>query len=109
MLRSTIQQIFFILISKPVYPGAFTDAFVCLDSYFPAFRLLANSRPFTLRLTLHRLPLFFMTALQSILATYRGTAKSEKEKGSYFEELIRTYFRYEATYASLYSEVDKAP
>jgi predicted helicase len=46
-----------------------------------------------------------MSPLQKILATYRATAKSEKEKGSYFEELIRTYFRYEATYAALYSDV----
>ncbi len=38
-----------------------------------------------------------MTALQSIFASYRATAKSEEEKGTYFEELIRTYFRYEAT------------
>jgi predicted helicase len=46
-----------------------------------------------------------MSPLQKILATYRATAKSEKEKGSCFEELIRTYFRYEATCAALYSDV----
>jgi predicted helicase len=46
-----------------------------------------------------------MSPLQSILATYRATSQSEREKGSYFEELIRTYFRYEATYADLYSDV----
>ncbi|MCB1066079.1 MAG: DEAD/DEAH box helicase [Verrucomicrobiae bacterium] len=46
-----------------------------------------------------------MTPLQKILAAYRATAQSEKEKGTYFEELIRTYFRYEATYADLYSDV----
>ena len=36
-----------------------------------------------------------MSPLQSILATYRATSQSEREKGGYFEELIRTYFRYE--------------
>ena len=46
-----------------------------------------------------------MTPLQSILTTYRATSQTEREKGTYFEELIRTYFRYEATYADLYSDV----
>src|SRR5690606_36042998 len=35
----------------------------------------------------------------------RQTSLTEREKGTYFEELIRTYFRYEATYADLYSDV----
>ncbi len=46
-----------------------------------------------------------MTPLQSILAKYRNDSASEREKGTYFEELIRTYFRYEATYRDLYSDV----
>ena len=46
-----------------------------------------------------------MSHLQSILATFRGTSHSEREKGTYFEELICTYFRFEATYADLYSQV----
>lgn len=46
-----------------------------------------------------------MTALQNILAQYRNDSASEREKGTYFEELIRTYFRFEATYADLYSDV----
>jgi len=46
-----------------------------------------------------------MTALQKILANYRATSQTEREKGSYFEELIRTYFRFEASYADLYSDV----
>ena len=46
-----------------------------------------------------------MSPLQNILTTYRAKSQSEREKGSYFEELIRTYFRYEATYANLYSDV----
>ncbi len=46
-----------------------------------------------------------MTALQNILAKYRSTSQTEREKGTYFEELIRTYFRYEASYADLYSDI----
>ncbi|MBE9526318.1 MAG: DEAD/DEAH box helicase family protein, partial [Proteobacteria bacterium] len=46
-----------------------------------------------------------MTALEELLHTYREAAQSEREKGTYFEELIRTYFRYEATYADYYSDV----
>jgi len=45
------------------------------------------------------------TPLQSILESYRATSQTEWEKGSYFEELIRTYLRFEASYADLYSEV----
>ncbi len=46
-----------------------------------------------------------MTALQSILATYRSQSQSEREKGTYFEELIRTYFRHEPKYAGYYDQV----
>ncbi len=46
-----------------------------------------------------------MSALQKILTAYRQSAQTEREKGTYFEELIRTYLRYEATYADLYSDV----
>ncbi len=46
-----------------------------------------------------------MSALQTILATYRATSKTEREKGTYFEELIRTYFRNEPKYRDLYSYV----
>ena len=35
------------------------------------------------------------TPLQKILAQCRASSQTEREKGSYFEELIRTYFRYE--------------
>ena len=45
------------------------------------------------------------SALQDILAKYRATSLTEREKGTYFEELIRTYFRFEASYADLYSDV----
>ncbi len=46
-----------------------------------------------------------MTALQTILTDYRATSQSEREKGTYFEELIRTFFRFEASFADLYSDV----
>ena len=40
-----------------------------------------------------------MTPLQNILKAFRQAAQTEREKGTYFEELICTYFRYEATHA----------
>ena len=46
-----------------------------------------------------------MTALSNLLDTYRHAALSEREKGTYFEELIVCYLRNEATYRDLYSDV----
>lgn len=46
-----------------------------------------------------------MTALQKLFKAYRDAAVSEREKGTYFEELIITYLRHEATYKDLYSQV----
>ena len=46
-----------------------------------------------------------MTALQILLATYRNASASEREKGTYFEDLICTYLRNEATYRDLYDQV----
>ena len=46
-----------------------------------------------------------MTALNDLLSNYRKTSQSEREKGTYFEELIVSYLRYEATYSDLYSDV----
>ena len=43
--------------------------------------------------------------LNQLLAAYRSAAVTEREKGSYFEELIRTYLRHEPTYTDLYSDV----
>jgi predicted helicase len=40
-----------------------------------------------------------------ILAKYRNAAKTEREKGTYFEELIVTYLRNEPTYKDLYKTV----
>jgi len=44
-------------------------------------------------------------ALIRLLDTYREAAASEREKGSYFEELILAYLRTEPSYRDLYSEV----
>lgn len=46
-----------------------------------------------------------MTALQTILDTYRQAALTEREKGTYFEELILCYLKNEAAYRDLYSDV----
>ncbi|MGP3659710.1 DEAD/DEAH box helicase [Burkholderia gladioli] len=46
-----------------------------------------------------------MTALQNLLDTFRHAAVTEREKGTYFEELIVCYLRNEATYRDLYSDV----
>ncbi|MGW8423625.1 DEAD/DEAH box helicase [Comamonas sp. HJ-2] len=46
-----------------------------------------------------------MTALYKLLDTYRNAAVTEREKGTYFEELMVCYLRNEATYKDLYSDV----
>jgi predicted helicase len=46
-----------------------------------------------------------MTPFQELLDAYRQASQTEREKGTYFEELIVTYLRHEATYADLYSDV----
>ncbi len=46
-----------------------------------------------------------MSALLNILDTFRREAKSEREKGTYFEELILVYLRNEASYKDLYDKV----
>lgn len=46
-----------------------------------------------------------MSALFALLDTFRTAAASEREKGTYFEELICTYLRNEATYRDLYEQV----
>lgn len=46
-----------------------------------------------------------MTALQKLLGSFRTAAVTEREKGTYFEELTRAYLRHEATYKDLYSDV----
>lgn len=46
-----------------------------------------------------------MSALKTLLDTYRHAAATEREKGTYFEELILCYLRHEASYRDLYSQV----
>ena len=46
-----------------------------------------------------------MSALTEILDTFRTASQSEREKGTYFEELSLAYLRNEATYRDLYSDV----
>ena len=45
------------------------------------------------------------SALSVLLDSFRLAAHSEREKGAYFEELIQSYLRNEASYRELYSEV----
>ncbi|MCE2964258.1 MAG: DEAD/DEAH box helicase family protein, partial [Alphaproteobacteria bacterium] len=45
--------------------------------------------------------------LLNILTKYRDAAKTESEKGTYFEDLILTYLRNEPTYKDLYSKTWK--
>jgi len=45
------------------------------------------------------------SALQDILNSYRLAALSEREKGTYFEDLILCYLRNEASYRDLYAKV----
>lgn len=46
-----------------------------------------------------------MSALALLLETYRSASVTEREKGTYFEELICTYLRNEATYRDLYEQI----
>ncbi|RAU44858.1 MULTISPECIES: type ISP restriction/modification enzyme [unclassified Pseudomonas] len=46
-----------------------------------------------------------MSALSALLNTYRSASVTEREKGTYFEELVCTYLRNEATYRDLYDKV----
>ena len=46
-----------------------------------------------------------ITPLSRLLDTFRAAAASEREKGTYFEELICVYLRNEATYRDLYDQV----
>ena len=46
-----------------------------------------------------------MSALAQLLKNYRNTAQTEREKGTYFEELTLCYLQNEATYSDLYQYV----
>jgi predicted helicase len=45
------------------------------------------------------------TALETLLNGYRKAAKTEREKGTYFEELISCYLKHEPRYVDLYASV----
>ncbi|MGL4396284.1 MAG: DEAD/DEAH box helicase [Hyphomicrobium sp.] len=45
------------------------------------------------------------TALSALLSSYRAASQSEREKGTYFEELISCYFKHEPRYRDLYANV----
>ena len=46
-----------------------------------------------------------MTALQTLLNTFREHAKTQREKGTYFEKLIQSYLQTEAFYKGEYTHV----
>ena len=46
-----------------------------------------------------------MTNLNQLLENYRDVSLGEREKGTYFEELTRSYLRHEPFYADLYEQV----
>ena len=46
-----------------------------------------------------------MTPLTTLLDGFRNSSLTEREKGTYFEELILAYLRNEAVYKDLYSDV----
>jgi len=46
-----------------------------------------------------------VTVLETLLDTLRQSSMTEREKGTYFEELILAYLRNEATYRDLYAKV----
>src|SRR5688572_28498516 len=48
-----------------------------------------------------------VSALSALLNHFRTSAKTEREKGTYFEELILTYFRADQIYADLYQKIWK--
>lgn len=46
-----------------------------------------------------------MTQLETLLNEYRSLAQNEREKGTYFEQLVQCYLKHEPCYADLYSDV----
>ncbi len=47
-----------------------------------------------------------MSALRELLATFRAAAKTNREVGTYFEELVVQYLRHEPAYRDLYRSVE---
>ena len=46
-----------------------------------------------------------MTGLETLLDALRQSSMTERERGTYFEELILAYLRNEASYKDLYAKV----
>ena len=46
-----------------------------------------------------------MSSLKGLLDSFRTASVTEREKGTYFEELMLCYLRNEATYRDLYAQV----
>jgi predicted helicase len=46
-----------------------------------------------------------MSHLKQLLNNFRKSAKSEREKGQYFEELTLAYLKNEPSYQDLYQDV----
>lgn len=46
-----------------------------------------------------------MTDLQTLLETFRKNSQTNREQGTYFEELIIQYFKNENLYKDLYEDV----
>lgn len=46
-----------------------------------------------------------MSALNELLSQFRSLSKTEREKGTYFERLIKDYLTHEACYKDLYEQV----
>lgn len=46
-----------------------------------------------------------MTALQELLTSYRNASRTEREKGNYFELLIKDFLKHDPTYSPNFSEV----
>ena len=95
---------------KPEFKGLAQTKFSFQPPLLPV-RVVCVTFPRTFAIAINFLPLTLSRnrmatqTIHDILDKYRAAAQTEREKGTYFEELIRTYFRYEASYADLYSDV----
>lgn len=48
---------------------------------------------------------YTLPSLEGLLLQLRDSARTEREKGTYFENLVRAYFGYEDSFRELYSDV----
>jgi predicted helicase len=47
---------------------------------------------------------YTLPPLEGLLLQLRDSARTEREKGNYFENLVRAYFGYEVSFRELYSD-----